>query len=226
MNWLHGDNHGTGKNMTKKTLTFWTTCLALLPLTVLAQETKIESHVISGGGGTSSAGNVVLTGTIGQPVAGLSSGGDYQLKAGFWGIFLDVVVVPDESFAAWMENLPESEKPPEGERGPQDTPAGDGMTNLLKYALGLMPMTPSADAVPKVFLEDGFLTIALGRSQMAAVAFKVEGSLDLTTWTNVPFNEQIVDADIGSSRERVHLLTGLNQHDNPKYFLRLRVTRP
>jgi hypothetical protein len=210
--------------MKTKKFTVMGMLLALLSLGAIAQDTKIESHVISGGGGTSSSGSVVLTGTIGQPVAGLSTGGNYRMKAGFWNVMLQVVVEPDESFAAWMENLPEGEKPPEGQRGTLDAPAGDNMTNLLKYALGLMPMTPSAAAAPKVFLEDGFLTIGLERSPTAAVTFEVEGSLNLTTWAAVPFNEQIVEANIGSSRERIHLLTGLNQDDHPKYFLRLRVT--
>ncbi len=207
--------------MTTKKLTLLTMIVALLPFAANGQDTKIESHVISGGGGTSSSGNIVLTGTIGQPVAGLSTGGDYQLNAGFWGIFLDVVVEPDESFETWMENLPEGEKPPEGQRGTQDKPAGDGMTNLLKYALGLMPMTPSADAAPKVVLDDGYLTIELGRSQTAAVTFEVEGSIDLTTWIDVPFNEDIINADIGNNRERIQLLTGINKDDHSRYFLRL-----
>ena len=40
---------------------------------------------IDGGGGTSSNGNFVLSGTIGQPDAGEMAGGDYVLTGGFWG---------------------------------------------------------------------------------------------------------------------------------------------
>ncbi len=39
---------------------------------------------IDGGGGTSSGGRYVLTGTIGQPDAAYSSGDDYELLGGFW----------------------------------------------------------------------------------------------------------------------------------------------
>lgn len=49
-----------------------------------------------------------------------------------------------------MENLLEPDKPPAGQRGPLDQPAGDGVSNLLKYALGLLPMVPTAEAAPRV----------------------------------------------------------------------------
>ena len=39
---------------------------------------------IDGGGGQSSGGPYVLTGTIGQPDAAWSSGGKYELLGGFW----------------------------------------------------------------------------------------------------------------------------------------------
>jgi hypothetical protein len=41
-------------------------------------------HTIDGGGGRSSGGQYVLTGTIGQPDADYSSGGNYELLGGFW----------------------------------------------------------------------------------------------------------------------------------------------
>ncbi len=39
---------------------------------------------IDGGGGRSTGGPYVLTGTIGQPDAAWSSGGNYELLGGFW----------------------------------------------------------------------------------------------------------------------------------------------
>lgn len=41
-------------------------------------------YTIDGGGGASSSGDFNLTGTIGQPDAAYSSGGDYELLGGFW----------------------------------------------------------------------------------------------------------------------------------------------
>lgn len=44
----------------------------------------ISWYTIDGGGGTSTGGPYVLTGTIGHPVADYSGGGRYELLAGFW----------------------------------------------------------------------------------------------------------------------------------------------
>jgi hypothetical protein len=45
---------------------------------------KIIWSTIDGGGGQSSGGQYVLMGTIGQPDAGYSSNGNYQVLGGFW----------------------------------------------------------------------------------------------------------------------------------------------
>jgi len=45
---------------------------------------EISWYTIDGGGGTSSGGPYTLTGTIGQPDAGWSIGGKYELLGGFW----------------------------------------------------------------------------------------------------------------------------------------------
>lgn len=47
-------------------------------------EEGIRSSTIDGGGGTSSASNLVLRGTAGQPDAGRSSAGELVLNGGFW----------------------------------------------------------------------------------------------------------------------------------------------
>ncbi len=45
---------------------------------------QIDWYTIDGGGGISAGGQYVLVGTIGQPDAGWSSGGGYDLLGGFW----------------------------------------------------------------------------------------------------------------------------------------------
>lgn len=44
----------------------------------------VSSSVVAGGGGTSSGGPFTVSGTIGQPVVGLSSGGTLVVASGFW----------------------------------------------------------------------------------------------------------------------------------------------
>ncbi len=133
------------------------------------------------------------------------------------------VVEPDGSFDAWMANLSEAEKPAEGLRGPYDTPAGDGMTNLLKYALGLKPMTPSADAAPVAISDGGYLAIELEQSRNAGAQLKLEGSSNLTEWHEIPAHEEIIAPDLSDNRERLRLISDHKIDDPPKYFLRVRV---
>jgi len=63
-----------------------------LPLFVpLPSFSQIQNYdltwwTIDNGGGTSTGGNYMLSGTLGQPDAGVLSGGTYSLIGGFWGI--------------------------------------------------------------------------------------------------------------------------------------------
>jgi hypothetical protein len=80
--------------------------------TVGVADYKITWSTIDGGGGRSAGGQYVLTGTIGQPDAEYSSGGNYELLGGFWpGGTLCFVDFPDFARFAdyWLEtgsNLP------------------------------------------------------------------------------------------------------------------------
>ena len=47
---------------------------------------SIDWHTIDDGGGTSTNGLYSITGTIGQPDAGVMSGGNFTLQGGFWGV--------------------------------------------------------------------------------------------------------------------------------------------
>src|SRR5712672_2620984 len=52
----------------------------------LAQSYSIDWFTVDGGGGTSSNGQYVVSGTIGQPEAGHMAGGSFSLDGGFWGL--------------------------------------------------------------------------------------------------------------------------------------------
>ncbi len=62
------------------------TLLLLFMLALRAQGSPYDLswRTIDGGGGTSSGGTYILSGTIGQADAAWSSGGDYALLGGFW----------------------------------------------------------------------------------------------------------------------------------------------
>ena len=99
---------------------------------------------------------------------------------------------------------------------------GDGMANLLKYALGLDPLVPAANPVV-VDISTGFLRLTAPKNPSATdVTFSVEVTDDLTasSWTT---NGTTVD---------VNTATLLQVHDNTSVepassrFIRLRVSRP
>ena len=59
--------------------------LALLLFTAAAQaQYELSWYTIDGGGRRSIGGPYILTGTIGQPDAAYSTGGNYELLGGFW----------------------------------------------------------------------------------------------------------------------------------------------
>ena len=72
------------------------------------------------------------------------------------------------------------------------TPAGDGVPNLIKYALGLDPYTPSAPGqLPSGSIQpdsgQSYLTLNANRLVLATdVTYAVEVSGDLQTWTSGP----------------------------------------
>lgn len=61
-------------------------CLLLLSSTLAQSDSdyNLSWSTIDGGGGTSSGGPYQLVGTIDQPDAAWSSGGDFELLGGFW----------------------------------------------------------------------------------------------------------------------------------------------
>lgn len=87
--------------------TRWTLIMALFFTTATAfGDYEIRWSTIDGGGRTSSGGTYTLRGTIGQPDAGDSAGGQYELLGGFWG-GESFCVVDFEHFARfaqyWLE---------------------------------------------------------------------------------------------------------------------------
>jgi hypothetical protein len=103
--------------------------IAVLALTSIAYgDYQIVWSTIDGGGGTNSGGQYKLSGTIGQPDAGYSAAGNYELLGGFWpGGPLCLVDFPDFTIFAdyWLET---------GSNLPADLD-GNGIVNLYDLKL-------------------------------------------------------------------------------------------
>ena len=76
--------------------------LTFLTVVTAHADYEIDWYTIDGGGGTSSGGNYVLSGTIGQADAAESQGSNFIVAGGFWsgGIFC---LVDMEHFARFAE---------------------------------------------------------------------------------------------------------------------------
>ena len=106
--------------------------------------------------------------------------------------------------------------------------ANDGMTNLMKYALGINPTTPGASAAPTGTRQGGLLKLTFTRRRDATdITYRVEGTSDPTTdWTTLYSSAQTPYE--GGQNES----SPVTVSDNPpsgtptKRFMRLKVTRP
>jgi len=105
-------------------------------------------------------------------------------------------------------------------------PTGDGITNLLKYALGLNPQASyPPGTVSSIELDsNGHLSMTVTKNPAAAdVTLAIEVASDLTNPSSWSTAGTTVDQNT---------LTTLQAHDNtpvsgaPSRFIRLKVTRP
>jgi photosystem II stability/assembly factor-like uncharacterized protein len=122
--------------------------------------------------------------------------------------------------------------------GPLAAPAGDGVCNLIKYALGLDPKSPGAQFLPTRGLDAGqHLTITFSRpAGIAGLTYLVEASGDLSTW--LPGSSYSTSGDMPSnanttqvSRTSAGGFETITVRDNldinaGRRFLRLRVSSP
>ena len=97
----------------KKSFLFFS--LLLLSILGFAQSYSIDWYKIASGGGTSSNGQYVVSGTIGQPDAsGAMTGGNYSLTGGFWGLFavqtpgaplLSITYSGNQAIVSWSSSV-------------------------------------------------------------------------------------------------------------------------
>lgn len=65
--------------------TSFTALVLFLPLSVLAQF-SLDWSAVTAGSATSTGGVYTLSATVGQPVAGRITGGEFAVEAGFWSV--------------------------------------------------------------------------------------------------------------------------------------------
>jgi alpha-tubulin suppressor-like RCC1 family protein len=106
--------------------------------------------------------------------------------------------------------------------GPNASPAGDGITNLMKYALALNPLVCGAGDLPKPAVQAGYLTLTYRRNQQATdVTYTVE-ACDLLDGNWHATNTVVSQVDKGGYWE-VTVRDTVPMADNPRRFMRLKV---
>jgi len=109
--------------------------------------------------------------------------------------------------------------------GEADAPAGDGVPNLLKYALGLSPLEPVGPvAQPTFFEEDAndFLALDLALNPHAKdLNVWVQTSQDLADWQSGIGHTVTLE----QSPSRIHVRDAVARGNAPRRFIRLAVER-
>lgn len=132
------------------------------------------------------------------------------------------------AYQLWLQAhlLPMDES---GQGAPTATPAGDGIANLIKFALGLSPQQPSYGVRMSTGMElDGgqsYLSLTYTRPEPApvGVVYSVETCADLTGWNAA---ETLPISDTASAGERTIKVrdTVPSSGDRSRRFIRLKVT--
>lgn len=121
----------------------------------------------------------------------------------------------------------------DGDAANLSNPAGDGVVNLIKYALGISPTAASTTGLPVVSEVSGFLRIQFPRNPSATdVSYTVVASNDLSAWTPIasrPAGSATWSMSGSSVSENAGIVTVVDSTSiatQPQRFLKLVIQRP
>ena len=145
---------------------------------------------------------------------------------------VSLVWTPFKAFAVW-QNVHFGPNASAAVAGPSANPSGDGIANLVKYALGLDPGVASLAGLPATTLSGGRLQMQFLRNAAATdVVLQVLASNDLATWSAVATLgagattwTTAQGATVTDTNGQVTILDGTAVPPNGRRFLRLQVTQ-
>jgi len=113
-----------------------------------------------------------------------------------------------------------------GTGSPTATPAGDGVANLIKYALGQSAGTINQSALPSSNVALDYLTLSYTRPEPApaGITYIVEASGDLQTWS--ANGTVATPGPVLNGARTTAVRDSLTVSAQSKRFLRLRITMP
>lgn len=128
-------------------------------------------------------------------------------------------------FSAWQEaHFSPEELEDESISGPSADPVGDGIPNLLRYALGAEPRTPDPAALPSTAVEDDYLTLTFAApADLTGVVSEVQTSGELAGWES---NAVLLRDEPGTDGETIYTYRdSVPMTGNNRRFMRLKVTQ-
>ncbi|WAC18562.1 immunoglobulin domain-containing protein [Luteolibacter sp. SL250] len=138
---------------------------------------------------------------------------------------LTVEPPPAAGFSAWSALL----NVPADKRGLLDTPAGDGISNLIKFALGLTPAIPAGSASTAgstAVSGTAYPTVVFNRRKdIGDVTIEVLAASDLPVIPSIP-TQVVSTTDNGDGTETVVVRTNLPVSAASKQFFTIKVTHP
>lgn len=108
---------------------------------------------------------IVFNGSTGEVLLNENALGDSMLSTRIMTAINSITLAPEESFSAWIGES----GVPEVEQGANDDPDGDGLANLLEYALGLDPALADSEEGLRIESGPGGQRLVFQRSKSAAV---------------------------------------------------------
>jgi autotransporter-associated beta strand protein len=187
--------------------------LATGPLTLKTGSSCIF-QLGSSGDRVNAGGNLGLGGTITLTDTGSAISGSHTLFTHTGNLSGTAAVIPPMGFAAVLDtstsgvvkvtliantyatwsrdNFTSIELANPSISGPNATPAGDGLSNLLKYALGLPPKTPSTTGITLGKPAGAWLFTYIRPANRQDISYAVEVSADLKSgsWTSAGVTHQ------------------------------------
>ena len=102
--------------------------------------------------------------------------------------------------------------------------SGDGVPNLIKYALGIDPLIRTRAGLPAAKAESGFLSFSFRRLAKAGdLSLVVEISTDLISWSALTSVATVMEN--GDGTENLTFRSDLPLSDQPRQFIRLKVIK-
>jgi hypothetical protein len=105
---------------------------------------------------------------------------------------------------------------------PNACPSGDGIVNLVKYALGLDPNVSTSEGMPILSRDGSNLSLSYNKVACATnIVMAVEWSTDLVNWSTAGVTTTVLSDDGITQEIRSSVPAGTTSK-----FLRLSVTKP